>query len=403
MNTFLKTLFCVIIACFCYKTQAQAIKTLEAKIMVGAARFNDYIPLLKGKKVGLLVNQTSQINGVHLVDTLRALSINISIIFGPEHGFRNNASNGEAVKDEFDPKTKIPIISLYGKNKKPTAEQLALFEVLVFDIQDVGCRFYTYINTLRDMMEVCAEHNKPLIVLDRPNPNAYIDGPILEPALYSGIGQFPIPITYGLTIGEFAKMVNGQYWLKDSLRADLTVIPLKNYKRGMPYQIPVPPSPNLNSQLAIELYPTLCLFEGTTVSQGRGTYFPFTVLGSPYLKGKFDFYFVPKSIVGMKVNPLFEGDTCYGLDFRNLSLQTIRQKPEINLSLLKDLYRLYDNKSLFFDKSLHKEIGDFNKLAGTKTLMEQIKQGASIETIRASWAQGLTDYKAMCKQYYLYE
>ncbi|MDI9337966.1 MAG: DUF1343 domain-containing protein [Alphaproteobacteria bacterium] len=403
MNIFFKILFCCIIIGFGSKSQAQAVGTVKAKIVVGAACFKDYLPLLMGKKIGLLVNQTSEINGVHLVDTLKALGINITIIFGPEHGFRNNASNGEAVKDEVDTKTQIPIISLYGKHKKPSPDQVVLFDVFVFDIQDVGCRFYTYINTLRDIMEVCAEYKKPLIVLDRPNPNAYIDGPILEKEFYSGIGQFPIPITYGLTIGEFAKMVNGQKWLKDSLRADLTVITLKNYKRGMSYQLPVPPSPNLNSQLAIELYPTLCLFEGTTVSQGRGTHFPFTVLGSPYLKGKYDFYFIPQSIPGMKINPLFEGDTCYGLDFRYLSLETIRKKPEINLSLIIDLYQNFDHKNLFFDKSIHKEIGDFNKLAGSKSLMDQIKQGVSIETIRASWAQGLKDYKAMCKQYYLYE
>ena len=374
----------------------------DTPIICGAEQLEKYLPLIKNKKLGMVVNKTSLVYKTHLVDTLLKLGIQIKFIFSPEHGFRNNASNGELVKDDFDTANRIPIISLYGKQKKPTKEQMAEIDLMIFDIQDVGCRFYTYINNLRDIMEACAEYQKPLIVLDRPNPNDYVDGPILEKELFSGIGQFPIPIVYGLTIGEFALMINGEGWLRNNLQANLTIIKLNHYYHGKPYILAISPSPNLNTQQAIELYPTLCLFEGTAISQGRGTYFPFTVLGSPNLKGKYKFHFKPVSIKGMKENPLYENEICYGIDLRKYKLTKLRKSKKINLTWLIELYKAFPQKDIFFDKSQHKEIGDFDKLAGTKNLKIQITENKSISEIRASWESGLSNYKEKYKKYWLY-
>lgn len=281
-----------------------------AAILTGADRTDAYAALLKGKRVGMVVNQTSIIGKKLSVDSLLSLGINIVTVFGPEHGFRGNASNGAAVNDEVDSKTGIKIVSLYGKRRKPTKEEMDQIDVMIFDIQDVGCRFYTNINTLVDIMEVCAENNKELIILDRPNPNSYVDGPILENEWKSGIGMFPIPITHGMTIGEFAQMANGEGWLDDGLKCKLNIIEIRNWDHSMDYTLPVAPSPNLNTQQSILLYPTLCLFEGTVISQGRGTYMPFTVLGAPELKDTYTFTFTPKSIQGMSENPLHKDKTC---------------------------------------------------------------------------------------------
>jgi len=287
-------------------------------IQTGAEQINQYLSYLKGKRVAMMANQTTIVGSSHLVDTLRKLGINIVKVFGPEHGFRGNASAGAKVADEIDSATGIPLISLYGGKSKPSAEDLADVDIMIYDLQDVGCRFYTNINALAKMMEACAENKKELLILDRPNPNGYfIDGPILDMQFKSGIGQFPIPITHGMTIGEFAAMLNGEGWLAKGVVCPIKVIPVANYRHSMPYTLPVRPSPNLNTQQSIILYPSLCLFEGTILSQGRGTYFPFTVLGSPKLAGQYSFSFTPKGIPGMAETPLHMNETCYWLALQN--------------------------------------------------------------------------------------
>jgi uncharacterized protein YbbC (DUF1343 family) len=377
-------------------------KVEDKPIITGADQIDAYIPYLKDKKVGILVNQTSIIGNKLSIDSLKALGVDIKLIFGPEHGFRNNASNGDKVADEIDPKTGIPIVSLYGKKSKPTQEELAQIDILIFDIQDVGCRFYTYINTLRDAMWACAEAGKEMLILDRPNPNSFVDGPILDMTLSSGIGRFPIPITHGMTIGEFAQMINGEGWIQNKLQCKIKVITLQNYTHEMEYTLPVSPSPNLNTQKAILLYPSLCLFEGTIVSQGRGTYMPFTVLGSPLLKGKYDFSFTPVSIKGMSETPLHQDQACYGLDLREFDLKQLRKKGHINIRWMMDLYKDYPIKDKFFDRSQSKQMGDIDKLAGTKQFKEQIIAGKKEKEIRKSWEPGLSNYKTMRLKYTLY-
>jgi uncharacterized protein YbbC (DUF1343 family) len=267
------------------------------QLRTGAEQTEKYLPLLKGKRVALLANQTTIIGKTHLVDSLKTLGVNIVKVFGPEHGFRGNASAGARVADETDAATGIPIISLYGAKNKPSKEDLADVDIMVYDLQDVGCRFYTNINALVRLMEACYENGKELLILDRPNPNGYlIDGPILDMKYKSGIGMFPIPMSHGLTVGEFAQMANGEGWLKDKAQCRITIIPVANYDHDMPYTLPVKPSPNLNTQQSIMLYPSTCMFEGVYLNHGRGTYFPFTVFGSPYLKGKYEFSFTPTGI-----------------------------------------------------------------------------------------------------------
>jgi uncharacterized protein YbbC (DUF1343 family) len=378
------------------------VSTVVPPIVTGADQVNAYLPYLKGKRVGMLVNNTSLIGTRPSVDSLRALGVNIRMIFGPEHGFRANASNGAKVADEIDGQTGIPIISLYGQKKKPTPAEMEALDVMIFDIQDVGCRFFTYINTLRDVMEACADANKELIILDRPNPNGYVDGPVLDMSLKSGIGQFPVPITHGLTIGEFAGMINGEGWIPGRKQCRIRVIPLKNYTHASEYTLPVAPSPNLNTQQSVLLYPSLCLFEGTALSQGRGTYMPFTVLGSPVLKGKYDFSFKPVSIPGMSETPLHQNETCYGLDLRQYDLSALRQKGQINLRWMMDLYAAYPNKEKFFDRSQSRQMGDIDKLAGTTRFREQIAAGVSEDEIRKSWEPQLGEYKKTRKKYLLY-
>lgn len=375
----------------------------DEPILTGAEQIDTYLPYLKGKKVGMLVNQTSIIGKKLSVDTLQALGVDIKLIFGPEHGFRNNASNGDHVADEVDPKTGIKIVSLYGKKSRPTPEEMAQIDVLIFDIQDVGCRFYTYINTLRDAMRSCAEADKELVILDRPNPNDFVDGPILDMALESGIGRFPIPITHGMTIGEFAQMINGEGWIANKQQCKLKIIPLKNYVHGMDYTLPVAPSPNLNTQQSILLYPSLCLFEGTILSQGRGTYMPFTVLGAPALKDKFDFSFTPISLKGMSETPLHQDQTCYGLDLREYKLDSFRKKGRINIRWMIDMYKAYPIKEKFFDRSQSRQMGNIDFLAGTKQFKEQIIARKKEKEIRKSWEPGLSKYKEMRKKYLLYE
>ncbi|QMU27790.1 exo-beta-N-acetylmuramidase NamZ family protein [Adhaeribacter radiodurans] len=376
---------------------------IAAQPITGADQTEKYIPYLRGKRVGLVANPTSVIGKQASADSLLALGVKIQKVFGPEHGFRGNASNGAKVQDEVDAKTGLKIISLYGKTAKPTKEHLADVDVMVFDIQDVGCRFYTIINTLEHVMEACAENNKELVILDRPNPNGYfVDGPILEDSLRSGVGRHRTPITHGLTMGEFAQYLNGEGYLANKVKCKLKIIKVANYTHDTPYELPVKPSPNLNTAQSILLYPTLCLFEGTIISQGRGTQMPFTVLGAPALKGKYPFSFRPVSIPGMSETPLHHNTDCYGLDLRNYDTNQLRKTKQVNLKWLMELYKAYPDKEKFFDYTQSKQMGNFDKLAGTSKLRKQIIAGLSEAEIRKSWEPGLSQYKQLRKKYLLY-
>ena len=375
----------------------------KAPLKTGAEQTEKYLPYLKGKRVAMLANQTSVIGKKHLVDSLQKRGVTIVKVFGPEHGFRGNASAGTAVADEIDVATGIPVISLYGKKNKPTKEELADVDIIIYDLQDVGCRFYTNINALSRLMEACYENNKELLILDRPNPNGYlIDGPILDMKFRSGIGMFTIPISHGLTVGEFAQMANGEGWLTGKVKCRLKIITVANYNHDMPYTLPIPPSPNLNTQQSILLYPSTCLFEGTYLNHGRGTYFPFTVMGSPELKGKYNFSFTPTSIKGMAETPLFMNEVCYGIDLRNYDVALLRKKKQINLQWMMELYKASPNKEKFFDSKLSKEMGVIERLAGSALFRQQIIDGKSEKEIRASWEPGLSKYKVMRKKYLLY-
>jgi uncharacterized protein YbbC (DUF1343 family) len=362
-------------------------------IKVGAEDFDSYLPLLKGKRVALVVNQTSLVGDKHLLDFLLENGINVVKIFAPEHGFKGLLDAGERVKDSVDKKRNIKIVSLYGKHKKPSKRDLADVDIVVFDIQDVGVRFYTYLSTLHYVMEAVAEEGIPIIVLDRPNPNGgRIDGEVLNFKYKSFVGLHPVPILYGMTIGEYARMINGEGWLKGSLKADLSVIPLQNWTHGSFYDLKVRPSPNLPNETAIYLYPSLALFEGTVFSVGRGTNMQFQVYGNPYYK-KRDFSFIPVSMKGARF-PKHLGKLCYGVDLRFVDIDL---SSGINLSYLIDAYKNYPYKKSFFLKS-----GFFNKLAGSDKLKKQIEAGMSEEEIRKSWEKGLKEFKEIRKKYLLY-
>ncbi len=383
---------------------------IELPIITGAENVKAYLPILKNKNVGIVTNQTgviittkpssvplyngshaegTTINFINLVDFLVNQKISVQKIFAPEHGFRGTADAGEHVVDGKDTKTGLPIISLYGNNKKPKAEQLAGIDVMVFDLQDVGARFYTYISTLHYIMEACAENNIQLIVLDRPNPNgAIVDGPILEKEYTSFVGMHPIPLLHGMTIGEYAKMINGEKWLKNGIQCNLTVIPCLNYKREMTYRLPVKPSPNLPNDQAVNLYPSLCLFEGTNVSVGRGTEMQFQIYGSPYLPIS-DFSFTPIPNLGAK-DPVYKNQVCYGEN-----LTSIPRVNQLELKWLVKAYTTTSDKSNFFSDF-------FTKLAGTKKLQQQIESGISEQEIRKSWEKGLNQFKEMRKKYLIY-
>ena len=360
------------------------------EIKTGADNYDAYLPLLKSKKVGIVTNQTGILsNKTHLVDYLLEQKIDLKKIFAPEHGFRGTADAGELIKDGKDTKTGLPIISLYGDNKKPKAEQLAGIDVLVFDLQDVGARFYTYISSLHYIMEACAENNIELIVLDRPNPNGNIvDGPLLEKEFTSFVGMHPIPTLHGMTIGEYAKMINGEKWLKNGIQCKLKVIPCLNYSREMSYSLPVKPSPNLPNDQAINLYASICLFEGTNVSSGRGTEKQFQIYGSPYLP-KNGFSFTPVPNFGAK-DPMHKNILCYGED-----LSAIPKVTQLELKWLIKSYNTTLDKSKFFNSF-------FTKLAGTKKLQQQIEAGVSEKDIRKSWEKDLNDFKTMRKKYLIY-
>jgi uncharacterized protein YbbC (DUF1343 family) len=375
----------------------------KKEIKTGAEQTDKYLPLIKGKRVAIMANQTSVIGKTHLVDSLKTLGVKIVKVFGPEHGFRGNASAGVEVADEIDPASGIPVVSLYGAKNKPTKEDLADVDILIYDLQDVGCRFYTNINALSRLMEACYENGKEMLILDRPNPNGYlIDGPILDMRYKSGIGMFPIPMSHGLTVGEFAQMANGEGWLTNKVKCKIKIIPVANYNHDMPYTLPVKPSPNLNTQQAILLYPSICMFEGVYVNHGRGTMFPFTVLGSPELKGKYEFSYTPTSIKGMAETPIFMNEVCYGLDLRNYDTQLLRKSKKINIQWIMELYKAHPHKEKFFDSKLSKQMNNIEIQIGSGLFRQQIIDGKSEKEIRASWEPGLSEYKKMRKKYLLY-
>lgn len=409
-NTFL-LLFLLVISCgqvSCknktpdgyVKQVTGATKDTIPGIITGANQTDAYLPILQGKKVAVVANQTSIIfkdehsesSYVHLVDSLLALQVNIVKVFAPEHGFRGDVDAGEHVSNSKDIKTGLPLISLYGKNRKPTAEQLADVDMVVFDIQDVGVRFYTYISTLHYVMEACAEANIPLLILDRPNPNgSYVDGPTMEPGLTSFLGMHQIPLVHGMTIAEYAKMINGEKWLKDGVQCNLKIIPLKFYEHTLPYSLVVRPSPNLPNDQAIQLYPSLGLFEGTNINAGRGTEFQFQRYGAPFLDEHFfTFTYTPVANFGSK-EPKHKNTLCYGED-----LSKITPPGKVSLNWIMKAYKHTSTPEKIFNKE------NFAKHAGTFKLQEQIEAGLTEEEIRATWADGITKFKKIRAKYLLY-
>lgn len=397
------------------KPVAQNLTNSGKYITTGADQPIIYLPLLEGKKVGVLTNQTGviqiglsgadyfvetngqqttytpfvKISDQSIIDFLFKNKINLKKIYAPEHGFRGTADAGELIKDGKDTKTGLPIISLYGNNKKPTKEQLAGIDVMIFDLQDVGARFYTYISSLHYLMEACAENNIPVIVFDRPNPKgATVDGPVLDMKNKSFVGMHPIPVLHGMTIGEYAQMINGEKWLKNGVQAKMTIIPVKNYNKSMPYSLPVKPSPNLPNDTSINLYTSLCFFEGTNVSMGRGTEKQFQIYGSPFLKNM-DFSFTPKPNEGAK-DPVHNGVKCFGED-----LSTHKTIDGLSLEWLLKAYKNTDNKEKFFNNF-------FIKLSGTDKLQKQIEKGLTEKEIRSTWKTGIEEFKETRKKYLLY-
>ncbi len=379
---------------------AQNKDTLDWKVVypkdlkVGAERTDLYFPLLNNKNIAIVANQTSKIGNTHLVDSLVAAGFKIKKILCPEHGFRGNADAGENIKNNIDSKTGLPIISLYGSNKKPQPQDLIDIDVIIFDIQDVGVRFYTYISTMHYVMEACAENNIELLILDRPNPNGfYVDGPVMKKEFTSFVGMHQVPLVHGMTIAEYALMINGEGWLKDSVKCKLKYIPVEGYKHTYFYQVPIKPSPNLPDMKSIYLYPSTGLFESTVMSVGRGTNKPFQIFGHPDLKN-FSFTFVPISKPGAK-KPLYEGKKCYGLDLSVLPDSLIRSYRQISLLYIKEAYKNYPQKTLFFNSF-------FPKLSGSETLKQQIIQNKDEKEIHDSWQTDLLNYKTIRKKYLLY-
>jgi uncharacterized protein YbbC (DUF1343 family) len=372
------------------------LNSFAQNIEVGAAQLNQYLPLLQNKNIGLVVNQTSTIGQTHLLDTLLKLNIKVKKVFAPEHGFRGVADAGEHVKNGIDPSTNTPIISLYGNNKKPKAEQIKDLDILIFDIQDVGVRFYTYISTLQYVMEACAENKKKLIILDRPNPNGhYVDGPILDTQYRSFVGMQQIPIVHGMTVGEYAKMLNGEKWLSNKLQCNITIIPCRNYDHKTFYQLPIKPSPNLPNMQSIYLYPSLCLFEGTDhVSLGRGTTLPFQIYGSPSFPKTLNYQFTPQSLPGAKTPPQLN-QQCFGYNLSEISLTEL-QKNKFTLKYFINAYQLTNNKTTFFNTF-------FVKLYGKGNLSTQLKNKMTEAEIRKTWQQGLQKFKTIRKKYLLYK
>lgn len=357
-----------------------------------AMQLDDYLPMLEGKRVGVVGNQTSIIGETHLVDSLLSLGVDIRKIYTPEHGFRGKADAGAKVNSSKDEKTGLPIVSLYGKNKKPTPEMLKDVDVILFDLQDVGVRFYTYISTMSYVMEAAAENGLPVIVLDRPNPNGfYVDGPVLKTENKSFVGMHQVPVVYGMTIGEYAMMVNGEGWLKGGINCDLTVIPIKGYNRNAIYELPVKPSPNLPNWESVYLYPTLCFFEGSIVSLGRGTETPFQVYGHPDMRGSYTF--TPKSTSGAS-KPLLEGQRCRGENLVEYAHDYVHNANELHLEWIIEAYQQLKGKDFFIDY--------FRLLAGDKQLRRDIENGKSTDEIRASWESDLEAFGAIREKYLMY-
>lgn len=365
----------------------------QKSILTAAEQPESYLPKLEGKRIGLVINQTAILESkgkMHLLDFLMMEGMNVVKVFVPEHGFRGDADAGEVINSEIDKNTGLPIVSLYGDNKKPKPEQLKDVDIIIYDLQDVGVRFYTYISTMHYVMEACAEQNKPMLIFDRPNPNGdYIDGPVLKKGFESFVGMHPIPVVHGLTVGELAQMINGEGWLKNKVKAPIEIIPVKNWSRTDSYSLPVKPSPNLPNDLSIRLYPSLCYFEGTDVSLGRGTQYPFQMYGYPDPKFG-DFTFTPVSIVGMSKNPPQQNKLCYGVDLRQESLDH-----RFTLQYLLHAYTVSGKKEKFFNNF-------FDKLAGTDQLRKDILANKTEEQIRNSWKADLDAYKKMREKYLIY-
>ena len=395
--------FAIAFFCLAFFTtaQAQIFKTDDEPALVlidkthyvsAAMQTDDYLPLLQGKRIGIVGNQTSIIGETHLVDTLLSLGIDVRKIFTPEHGFRGTADAGAKVNSGKDEKTGIPIVSLYGKNKKPTSEMLQGIDIILFDLQDVGVRFYTYISTMTYVMEAAAENHIPVIVLDRPNPNGfYIDGPVLKAENQSFVGMHQVPVVYGMTIGEYAKMVNGEGWLKNGVTCDLTVIPIKKYNRKAIYELPVKPSPNLPNWESVYLYPTLCFFEGSIVSVGRGTETPFQIYGHPNMRGSYTF--TPKSTSGAS-KPLLEGQRCRGENLVEFAHDYARNADQLHLEWIIEAYQQLKDKSFFTSY--------FRLLSGDKQLQRDIENGKSADEIRTTWKDDLKAFEAIRAKYLMY-
>lgn len=367
----------------------------ENKILPAIYNTEKYVPLLSGKRIGVVANKSSKIQDRNLIDTLIALRIDIKAVFTPEHGFSGEFDAGLEVDNEQYHKNTIPVFSLYGDNKKPTNEQLAQIDLMVFDLQDVGVRFFTYLSTLHYVMQACAELNIPLIVLDRPNPNSfYIDGPVMEKKYMSFVGLHPVPVVYGMTIGEYSKMINGEGWLGNNLRCNLQIINIDNYSHQQRYYLSERPSPNLPDMRSIYLYPSLCFFEGTVMSVGRGTQFPFQTYGHPNYPQK-DFSFIPVSLPGASKDPLLEGQKCFGVDLRGFSIDSLGNLGKINLNYIIDAYKKMKLKDKFFNNY-------FNCLTGTGELKEQIMDGLSADEIRKSWYPSIEEFKKIRVKYLLY-
>jgi uncharacterized protein YbbC (DUF1343 family) len=367
------------------------------EIIVGAERLQEYLPLIQNKKVGVVVNHTSNVGGVNLVDTLMALKVNIVSIFAPEHGFRGNIEQGKNISNSKDARWGIPVISIYGSKKKPTPGDLEGTDFLIFDMQDVGVRFFTYISTLHYVMEACAENNVNLLVLDRPDPlGFYIDGPVLDTAYRSFIGMHPVPVVYGMTMGEYACMINGEGWLNNHIKCNLKVVTLENYNHQSRYMLPVHPSPNLPDMKSVYLYPSICFFEGAQVNEGRGTDTPFQKFGNPGFRPKQNAY-TPVSMPGYSLHPRFEGQECYGYDLSATSIDELKNMDRIQLRYLIEFYNQSTNKADFFNSRF------FDLLAGGDKLRMQVIAGTDMEKIRKSWEPGIEKFKAVREKYLLYK
>lgn len=388
-----------LLSCAQQEGSSQEVKSMNSQNLLihpGADQTHEYYSSLLGKRIAVVVNHTAIIGETHLVDSLVKRKIDIAKIFSPEHGFRGDADAGDHISDGIDPATGIEVVSLYGSKRKPSAEDLSNIDLVVFDIQDVGARFYTYISTLHYVMEACAELHKPLIILDRPNPNGhYVDGPMREDSFQSFVGMHRVPVVYGMTIGEYGSMINGEGWLAGGIQCDLTIVSCANYTHQSRYDLPRPPSPNLPNLRSVLLYPSLCFFEGTPLSVGRGTSTQFQVIGFPD-ESMGSYTFTPKSMFGA-ARPKLEGQQCHGMDLTARSVESLLTEGQINLTFLLHFYKQFEDKPSFFNAN-----GWFDKLAGTTSLREMIQQDKSEQEIRASWADDLRAFDAIRTKYLLY-